>query len=171
MKKLLLTFISVTTLAIVSLNGANLSVNFADKETWDGITVPEDAVCSDYNMEAGSSPEIIVSNIPAGTTKLILSFSDETFKGMRDGGHGVVSYSITKGSKNVTIPSFEGETFDLPDNFKSVIAHRAAKYGKPEGAYLAPCSGGKGNTYSVLIEAVDNNSKQLDKKTLTLGKY
>ncbi|MDB2405560.1 hypothetical protein N9W00_01355 [Arcobacteraceae bacterium] len=168
MKKLILT---LSMIVAINLNAENLSATFADADTWDGKSVPTDAVCSDYNMEAGSSPEIVLDNVPQGTTKLILSFSDETFSGMRDGGHGVVSYIPPVYSKKLTIPSFEGETFDLPENFNSVIAHRAAKYGKPEGAYLAPCSGGKGNTYSVIIEAKNADDKQLSSTQLTLGKY
>jgi len=168
MKKIILT---LSMIAAINLSADNLGATFADTETWDGKTVPSDAVCSDYNMEAGSSPEIVLNNIPKGTTKVILSFSDETFAGMRDGGHGIVSYTLPQYSNKITIPAFEGETFDLPENFKSVTAHRAAKYGKPEGAYLAPCSGGKGNTYSVIIEAQDAHDKQLSATKLTLGKY
>ena len=172
MGKLISKLTVMSLLVGVSLSGSDmLKASFADTDSWDGKIVPTDNVCSDFNMEAGSSPEIVLNNIPKNTTKIILSFSDETFAGMRDGGHGVVSYKINSGLKELTIPSFEGETFDLPENFKSVIAHRAAKYGKIEGAYLAPCSGGKGNTYSVLIEAVNDNSSKLASTTLTLGKY
>ncbi|MGB5867102.1 MAG: hypothetical protein WBG69_04415, partial [Arcobacteraceae bacterium] len=132
---------------------------------------PEEEVCSDYNFEAGHTPEISLQNIPQYTRKIILSFSDETFEGMRDGGHGVIAYSLDIGTTNTTIASIQGETFDLPDQFKSVTAHRGVKYGKEEGAYLAPCSGGKGNTYSVQIQAVDDKDKVLGTTSLTLGKY
>jgi len=171
MKKLLLSLLTIASIATLGLNAANMNANFADPETWGGEVVPNDSVCSDYNMEAGSTPEIILRNIPKGTKDIILSFSDETYKGMRNGGHGVLSYTLEENTRSVIIPTVEGETFDLPKNFKSVIAHRAGKFGKTPGAYLAPCSGGKGNTYSVLIQAVDKNSAELDSATLTLGTY
>ena len=90
---------------------------------------------------------------------------------MADGGHGVISYKLEKDTKSVIVPAVRGETFNLPTNFKSVIAHRGTKYGKTPGAYLAPCSGGKSHTYTVLIQAVDKNSLELDTAKLTLGKY
>lgn len=156
-------------LPIISLSANSLTASFADSQ-WDGKIVPEDMVCSDYNMEAGSTPELIISNIPKSSDKIVLAFSDETFKGMRNGGHGIISYSFKKGLKEITIPAMEGETFDLPNSFKSITPHKAVKYGKPEGAYLAPCSGGKGNTYSVKIEALSGD-KILATTNLTLGKY
>ena len=171
MKKLFISLATVASLASISLSAANMKANFADPATWDGKTVPSEAVCSDYNMEAGSSPEIIIRNIPKNTQKIVLSFTDETFKGMRDGGHGVLAYTLEEDTKSIIIPTVEGETFDLPKDFTSVLAHRGTKYGKVAGAYLAPCSGGKGNTYSVLIQAVDKDSVELDRDSLILGKY
>ena len=171
MTKLLLSLATVSTVTIINLSASGLSASFTDTKMWDGKTVPKEEVCSNYNMEAGSTPEIMLKNIPTNSQKVILTFTDETFKGMNNGGHGVVSYTLTANTNTTTIPSFQGETFDLPENFTSVIAHRGTKYKKTPGAYLAPCSGGKGNTYSVLIQAVNKDSKVLDKTTLTLGKY
>ena len=36
---------------------------------------------------------------------------------------------------------------------------------------LAPCSGGKGNTYKVGIEALDSANKSLASTELVLGKF
>jgi hypothetical protein len=171
MKKTLLTIVSVLAITFSGLNAANLKASFTDNELWNGKIVPEEMVCSDYNFEAGSTPEITLKNIPKNTKKIILAFSDETFKGMRDGGHGVIGYKLDTGLTDTTIPSIQGETFDLPDEFTSIIAHRGVNFGKEEGAYLAPCSGGKGNIYSVIIQAVDDDNKVLDTTSLTLGKY
>jgi hypothetical protein len=154
----------------LSLSASQLSAKFVD-DMWNKAEVPKTEVCSNFNDKAGSTPSIELSNVPAMATKIVLAFSDETFKGMVDGGHGVIAYKIAKNSSNVTIPSIKGETFDLPENFSSVIKHRGGKYGKTEGAYLAPCSGGKGNTYSVLIKAVGDDDQTLSQTSLTLGTF
>ena len=171
MRKTLFVVASLLAICFSNLNAASLKAKFADTDLWNGKIVPEEMVCSDYNFEAGSTPEITLQNIPKNTNKIILVFSDETFKGMSDGGHGVISYHLDSGLKEVTIPSIQGETFDLPDEFTSLVAHRGVNFGKEEGAYLAPCSGGKGNTYSVIIQAVDKDNKVLDSTSLTLGKF
>lgn len=171
MKKILIMIVSLVAICFSNVNAANLKASFTDKELWNGKTIPEEMVCSDYNFDAGSTPEITLQNIPKYTKKIILAFSDETFKGMRDGGHGVIAYKLGVGVTETTIPSIQGETFDLPEEFISMIAHRGVNFGKEEGAYLAPCSGGKGNTYSVIIQAVDEDNKVLGTTSLTLGKY
>lgn len=171
MKKLLFSMATIISLTSINLNAANMTADFADPNTWNGEMIPKEAVCSDYNIEAGSSPEIVLRNIPKGAQDIILTYTDETFKGMRDGGHGILSYALEEDTYKVIIPTVQGETFDLPEDFTSVIQHRGTKYGKTQGAYLAPCSGGKDNTYSVLIQAVDKKSNELDRVTLILGKY
>ena len=162
---------TIISLSSINLSAANMTANFADPNTWNGEIVPLDAVCSDYNMEAGSTPEIVLRNIPKGAQDIILTYTDETFKGMRNGGHGIIAYTLEEDTYKVIVPTVQGETFDLPENFTSVVQHRGTKYGKKQGAYLAPCSGGKGNKYSVLIQAVDKKSNELDRVTLTLGYY
>lgn len=163
-------FVSVVLLSSLSLSASELSAKFVDS-IWNTKEVPKSEVCSNFNDKAGSTPSIALSNIPVKATKIVLAFSDETFQGMRDGGHGVLAYKIAKNTSSVTIPSVKGETFDLPANFTSEIKHRGEKFGKKEGAYLAPCSGGKGNTYSVLIKAVGENDEILGQTSLTLGTF
>jgi len=153
-----------------SLSAADFSATFVNK-IWNKVEVPKSEVCSNYNTRPGKTPTIALTNIPTGASKIILAFSDETFAGMRDGGHGVIAYKIPKKTLNITVPSIKGETFDIPKNFSIVTGHRGGKFGKTEGAYLAPCSGGKGNTYSVEIKAVDNANKTLGTTSLTLGKF
>lgn len=160
---------SIGVLSALNLSAADLSATFTD-DIWKKSAVPKTEVCSNFNTKPGSTPSIALENIPANATKIVLKFSDETFHGMRDGGHGVIAYSIAKNSSALTIPSVKGETFDLPKGFTSAIAHRGEKFGKTPGAYLAPCSGGKGNTYSVLIKAMDGD-KILDATSLTLGAF
>ena len=166
MKKIT-TILTMTTLSLMSLNAANLSATFAD-DIWKKSAVPKSEVCSNFNTKAGSTPSINLVNIPANTDKIMLTFSDETFWGMRDGGHGVVSYKVHANSTSLTIPAMQGETFTLPTGFTSEVKHRGEKFKKTPGAYLAPCSGGKGNTYSVVIKSM-NKDKILDATSLTLG--
>jgi hypothetical protein len=168
MKKLSI-LASIVLCTTFNLNAANLSATFAD-DIWKSGIVPKTEVCSNFNTKVGSTPSITLENIPSDATKIVLKFSDETFKGMRDGGHGVIAYKISKNSSKLTIPSIKGETFDLPKEFSVVIKHRGEKFGKAPGAYLAPCSGGKGNTYSVLIKAM-NGEEVLDTTSLTLGTF
>lgn len=146
-------------------NMAKLNVKFVDSN-WDGTTVPKNEICGRYNSKTAMSPKLLITNLPSQTNEIILSFSDETYTKMSNGGHGVVSYKVSEGIKSIELPSFKSETFDLPTNFKSLVSHRSSR--NTNGAYLAPCSGGRGNIYSVKIEAIhDFNSE--DKKPSLLG--
>jgi len=149
---------------------SGLSVQFVDTK-WDGITVPKDEVCSNFNIKAGSTPPLKISNIPENATKLIFTYSDKTFTKMDNGGHGVIAFNLAKNTKEVIVPAQQGETFELKEGFEVVNAHTGTRFKKTPGAYLAPCSGGKGNTYQVTISAVDSSNKPLASTDLTLGKF
>lgn len=161
---------------IISKDKVDLNVSFVDKK-WNGKNVPKDEVCSDYHKGGGNSPAFVISNLPKETNYIILSFSDETFKGMRDGGHGIVGYEVKKGIGSVTIPVLKGETFVLPVGFISIRKHQGEQFGKKEGAYLPPCSGGKGNLYTVSIKATQreynrrNEYRVLGDANVSLGRY
>ncbi|WP_428025823.1 hypothetical protein [Arcobacter sp.] len=171
MKKLsFFSFALASILFSSSLLATDIDVSFTD-EKWDGKIVPLDEVCSDYNIEAGSTPGIFVDNLPEGAKKVVLKFNDKTFTKMDNGGHGVLSYTIDEESSNVEIPPQIGETFDLDEGFEIVSEHTGTRFKKKPGAYLAPCSGGKGNTYTVDISIVDKNNNVLATKILVLGKY
>lgn len=148
-------------------NMAKLDVKFADSK-WDGRTVPIDEVCGSYNSKGANSPKLLITNLPSTTNKVILTFSDDTFTKMSNGGHGIVSYKVDEGTKSIEIPSFPSETFNLPSNFKSIQSHGGTQWGKTAGAYLAPCSGGRGNSYSMMIEAIHDFNLE-DKKPSLLG--
>jgi len=153
-----------------SIFAGDLKVQFLDTK-WDGVTVPKDEVCSNFNTKAGSTPPLMVSNIPENATKLIFTYSDKTFTKMDNGGHGIVAYNIKENAKEVKVPALKGETFELIKGFEVVTAHTGTRFKKTPGAYLAPCSGGKGNTYQVTISAVDSSNKSLASTELTLGKF
>ncbi|PLY09029.1 MAG: hypothetical protein C0626_08410 [Arcobacter sp.] len=153
-----------------SLMASDIDVSFVD-EKWNGKVVPIDEVCSDYNIEAGSTPGLYIENLPVGANKVIMKFNDKTFVKMDNGGHGILSYKIEPETSSVEISPQIGETFDLDEGFEVVSAHTGTRFNKTEGAYLAPCSGGKGNTYTVEISIVDTNNNILATKELVLGKY
>jgi len=153
-----------------SLVASDIDVSFSD-DKWNGKVIPLDEVCSNFNIEAGSTPGLYIDNLPEGAKKVVLKFSDKTFTKMDNGGHGILSYRIDEDETNIEVPPQIGETFDLDDGFEVVTAHTGTRFNKTAGAYLAPCSGGKGNTYVVEISIVDGENNILDTKELVLGKY
>lgn len=93
---------------------------------------------------------------------------------MDGGGHGKIGYRIPANASTVNIPSVTGHTFDLPKGFFLIEAQRAPKWDKV-GAYLPPCSGGKGNDYYITVKAVkevDGGIRRiLGTVELPMGKY
>ena len=95
---------------------------------------------------------------------------------MDNGGHGKIGYKISPGSKEITIPSVPGHSFELPETFFIVAPHQAPGW-DIAGAYMPPCSGGNGNNYYVTVKAVDldegkkDSFKELDHVVLEMGKY
>lgn len=155
---------------VSSLVGADLKVDFIDKK-WDGVTVPKDEVCSNYNTKAGSTPPLLISNIPSNGAKIIFTYNDKTFTKMDNGGHGILALPIAHNTKSISVPAVAGETFAISKMFEVVEAHTGTRFNKTAGAYLAPCSGGKNNTYTVNISVVDDGNKTLSSYELTLGKF
>jgi hypothetical protein len=155
-------------------NLATLNVSFADS-AWDGKTVPKDQICQ-WAGGNGSSPQLTVSNIPAGANAVIVEFSDHTYTPMDNGGHGKIGLWLTGKPLSVTIPSVAGQTFDLPENMFVVEQHQATNRGK-DGAYLPPCSGGRGNSYYATVKAAYKAKsgkkvlKLLGQGNIEMGKY
>ena len=132
------------------------------------------SVCADPTGGGGMSPPLVVRNIPSGTTDLIVEFSDRSFRAMDNGGHGIIRVPVA-GKSEVMIPSFPGETNDLPEGIFSESAHGGTR-GAP-GAYLGPCSGGASFYYEADVMAVSKStassqpSRLLGKGTIALGRY
>jgi hypothetical protein len=152
-----------------------LELAIADSE-WNGNKIPSGQQCQRQGGENPSTPRIQVNNIPEGVDAIILEFSDRNYGPMNDGGHGKIGFEISEGTKEVTIPSIPGHSFDLPEGFFLVQEHKASNY-DTAGAYMPPCSGGIGNSYYVTIKAVKVLSKEdktfvlLGQGILELGKY
>jgi hypothetical protein len=134
--------------------------------------VPEGQQCQKFGGQ-GKSPALAVSAIPSGASHLVLEFSDRTYKPMDNGGHGKVAYAIESGATSVTVPPVPGHTMELPAGFTLVEAQKAPTWDKA-GAYLPPCSGGRGNSYYVTVMAVHkqgDETHELGSAMVELGKY
>lgn len=150
-----------------------LTVSLADP-AWNGKKIPADQVCKKFGSTQASSPMLTVEGIPAEADALVLSFNDETYGPMDKGGHGIVRLAINK-SATAQVPAVSGETDTLPTGMSVVTKHRGTGWSGTGGAYLPPCSGGRGNTYSIDVSAVktsaDGSSTSLGKGKIVMGKY
>jgi hypothetical protein len=152
-----------------------LELSIADP-AWDGKIIPKGQQCEKQGGIDPSAPPIMVQNIPDGTDVIILEFNDRDFGPMDNGGHGIVGYRLANDAKEILIPSFPANTFDLPGEFFVIQGHLAAGSGKA-GGYMPPCSGGVGHRYSVTVKAVMMISEEevtytlLAQGILELGKY
>jgi len=115
------------------------------------------------------TPALKVSSIPTGSDSLMLAYSDRDSEKMNNGGHGIMSYKIMSTASSVTLPKVPGHSYDLPENFTMIEAHRSPGWDK-EGAYMPPCSGAKDHAYYVTVKAM--KGKEVTATTvLELGNY
>ena len=157
---------------INSLAQGKITASLADSK-WNGQSVPKDGVCKRFGGNA-PSPQIRVSGIPDGTTVLVVEFNDESHSRMANGGHGIVGVHVPKGAMSMTIPAIPGETDKLPAGVTSYEKHIGSNWSGTGGAYLPPCSGGRGNIYSVKIYGVvksGNKKRYTDPVRVQLGRY
>ena len=157
----------------VVADGETLTAAFTDPR-WDGITVPDGAQCQKFGGSEGS-PALRVSAIPAAATALVIEYSDRSYGPMDKGGHGKLGYVIAPGTGETLVPSAPPHTMALPDGFWTVAEHGAPGWDKA-GAYLPPCSGGKGNAYYLTVRAVVRNDdgspgEELASTMLEMGRY
>ncbi len=148
---------------------APLTAKFADAK-WNGEKLPAGQQCK-KDKGAGMTPPIEVMGLPAGTTAVVLAFNDETYQPMNNGGHGQVRFAVAKGAKSVKLAPAPGETDDLPAGVTKEKGHIASAFSGTGGAYLPPCSGGQGNSYTVTVKAMGEGSAVLGETKLALGKY
>ncbi len=154
-------------------NLAAVDVAFANS-LWDGKKVPDGQQCNKFGGDA-QTPELLISNIPTNANAVIMEYSDRDASHMDNGGHGKVGYRLAENTQKVSVPAIKGHTFDLPEGFFLVKAHANPAWDKA-GAYMPPCSGGRGNRYYVTVKAVydapeGQESLLLAKGKLELGKY
>lgn len=148
-----------------------LTVSFSDA-LWDGVKVPEGQQCQRFGG-SGQSPSLEVKGIPAGANALVVEFSDRTYQPMDGGGHGKIGFAIEPGTESVTVPPVPGHTDQLPEGFFVVELHKAPNWDKA-GAYLPPCSGGRGNSYYLTVKAVHRMGEEIHpmaEADLEMGKF
>ncbi|MES9857415.1 MAG: hypothetical protein ABW166_12530 [Sedimenticola sp.] len=170
-KMLLLGILASTSVSLSAQADSSFNARFSDA-TWDGKQVPTGQQCQKFGGEP-STPALSVSGIPAGANLLVMEYSDKTYKKMDDGGHGKIGYALNGEGDSAQIPSIPGHSFDLPSGFFLVAAHRAPKWDKA-GAYMPPCSGGKGNDYHLTVKAIKQDGERseiLAQTLIVLGKY
>jgi len=163
MKKHISKFILSTLIlssSVMAGESNSLEATLADSN-WGGEKIPDGQQCQKFKGD-GSTPRIRVNNIPKGTNAIVVEYSDKTYKAMDNGGHGKIGYYIDERMEEVTIPPIKGHTFELPKSFFIVAPQQAPKWDKA-GAYLPPCSGGKGNKYVATVKAVHLINGKIDK--------
>jgi len=144
---------------------AEMQIGFADP-AWDGRKIPSDQVCRQFKGRGGTPP-LVVSALPAGTTALVVEFSDQDARRFRNGGHGVLRFEVPPGSSEYTLPVVPGESDALPAGVSEVRSHRMRGVA---GTYLPPCSGGRGNTYVAEVTA-EGAGGELGSAEIKLGNY
>ncbi len=143
---------------------------------WDGKIVPKNQVCKRFGGTDAASPMIKVDGIPEEANAILISFSDDSYPQMSNGGHGVVLFDHQKNVSTV-IPNIPAETTTLPEGFSKFKSHDGTGWSGTGGVYLPPCSGGRRNYYSAEVAAVivDIPNKKIIKKiskaTVELGRY
>lgn len=95
-----------------------------------------------------------ITGLPTGTQALLVAFNDESYAPMDKGGHGVLGFDVAAGFTRVDLPKIPGETYDLTDGVAKESGHRAPQWSGTGGAYLPPCSGGRGNRCSASLSAM-----------------
>ena len=155
-------------------NPAKLQISFADPD-WNGKKVPSGQQCRGQGGSNPSTPRLMIKGIPPVANAIIMEYSDRSYYLMDNGGHGKIGYRISQNTSEITIPSVPGHSFDLPQGFFLVSKHQG--FWNKDDAYLPPCSGGRGNSYYVTVNAVYQATperkefKLLGQAVLELGKY
>lgn len=140
---------------------------------WDGETIPDGQQCQRHGGIMPSTPEIRVRNLPDQVNLLIAEYSDRDYEPMNHGGHGRMAFTVTPNQPLVKLPKVRGHTFQMPKGSLILEAHRNPKHDKA-GAYMPPCSGGKGHEYYVTLKAVHfdgENVESFGEQVLELGTY
>ncbi len=153
---------------------SDLKISFTDT-TWNGKTIPPGQQCPAFGGN-GATPGLSIQNIPLKANTLILAFNNMSELSLDNGGQGRIGYRFTPGTQTIALPPVPGNTFDLPKPFFVIAAHRKPFQNKP-GAYLPPCSGGKGDYYYLIVKAIwlpdspDVQPEILGQGKIPLGRY
>ncbi|MGH1577433.1 hypothetical protein [Planktotalea sp.] len=149
--------------------GASADISVSLGSPWDGKSVPKGQQCTLFGGK-GSTPPMQVSGVPAGAAWIIAEFNDKSYQPLsRNGGHGIIAWPAKAGT--TTLKSVPGLSAKLPHGAQVMKAARGTGRYKSAG-YLPPCSGGRGNTYSVDIKVVNSAGKVIaTEKNIKIGRY
>lgn len=136
---------------------------------WDGHKVPAGQQCRLFGGQ-GSTPPMRVSGIPSGAVWIIAYYNDKSYGPLsRDGGHGTIGYPV-KGA-TTDLSAVPGMSAKLPGGVRVIKPARSSGDYASAG-YLPPCSGGRGNRYTVDLVAIDKAGKVMDAiRNFDIGKY
>jgi hypothetical protein len=153
-----------------------LQLSFASPE-WTGGAIPTGAQCRVQGGIKGSPP-LTVDGVPPGATHILVAFNDLSYPPLSTGGgHGTIRVPVPAGSARVVVPSVPSESTSLPAGVAMEAPHRGDVPGAQRGAYLAPCSGGRGNIYEAQVLAVtrtgppDAPTTIVGEGKITIGRY
>ena len=169
----LIAFCGVTTSAIAEMASDKVLSATLNDGHWGGKLVPKGQQCLKFGGNQPATPPLKISGIPVRTNLLILEYSDRSYQPMNNGGHGRMAYALSSPVQSLELPAVSGHSFDLPTGFMTLEAHRNPKWDQA-GAYMPPCSGGKGNSYYVTVQAVHYDGVKTDvlaKTILEMGKF
>ncbi len=175
MKKLL-TIAALTTLITAcaststETNVPKLGLSFTDS-SWNGTNLPNGQQCK-KNGGNGSTPAMNVTNVPKDTVLFHVAYSDVSWKGGKNGFHGIIGHEHTGGSQAylISVPgdivnNFPTGTSLVKDNqgFKGWAIHKG---------YMPPCSvKGKTHKYEAEVTAIDVNGEVLAINTIQMALY
>lgn len=168
------TTLAIAALALAALTlpaaaQSSLTIAFADP-LWTGDKIPAGQHCRLLGGD-GSTPAFAVSGIPEGTAQINAEFNDESYKPLsKDGGHGIIGFTVASTDGTATLPSVPGYSTDLPEG-AMVVAKARTRAPYDSVGYLPPCSGGVGNTYAAVLRALAADGTELASGHIVLGKY
>lgn len=162
-------------LSIVAVLGLSAGMAQAEMQVtltggWDGNRVPDGQQCT-LDGGNGSTPPMRITGIPAGTAMIVAEYNDRSYQPLsRNGGHGTIGYAVSGDSAD--LPAVPGLTDrNLPRGVQVIKKARGTGRYASDG-YLPPCSGGRGNRYTVDLHAVDAGGNTLERlRRVPIGRY
>ena len=162
--------ISTSIAVFLSVGAAFAEMQVTLGAAWDGERVPTGQHCTLFGGN-GSTPPMRITGLPAGTVMIIAEYNDRSYQPLsRNGGHGTIGYQVSGGSAD--LPAVPGLTArNLPRGVQVVKKARGTGRYASDG-YLPPCSGGRGNRYSVDLKAVDAGGNVIEQlRRVAIGRY
>ncbi|WP_228848863.1 hypothetical protein [Halocynthiibacter styelae] len=163
-------FLSFTAALTLSAGLAQAEMQVVLTGGWDGNRVPDGQQCTLFGGN-GSTPPMRITGMPAGTAMIVAEYNDRSYQPLsRNGGHGTIGYAVSGDSAD--LPAVPGLTDrNLPRGVQVIKKARGTGEYASDG-YMPPCSGGRGNRYTVDLHAVDAGGNTLERlRRVPIGRY